>query len=325
MSDYEDRKQAKVDRFRDFAANARARSDAAYQTSHQISERFAGGQPILVGHHSEGRARRDQARMHGLMDRALAEDRSADYWERRARAVELDKAIERYDPEAQRKITERIEVLEGMVERIREVNAILKRTVTPQPTTSEDACEALLLVDGLSDKEKIELAAYSRQFLTVRKFGYPAYHLTNLNANLRRYKERLKEVTAWQARPAALEVVERKRLLQGRGDRYVLSNGWSIIRDRTRHNQPQYAVWNENEEPKGEEQWTWRNALALAEAFNLPPEIPKPGELVNSPIGPAVVYAVSQDGKTITVDLGESTGLRGRYGHFTVAAITRRD
>jgi predicted RNA methylase len=56
------------------AAEAEARSDAAQQ----ISERFAGGQPILVGHHSERRARRDHERMDGHMAASVAATRKAE-------------------------------------------------------------------------------------------------------------------------------------------------------------------------------------------------------------------------------------------------------
>lgn len=56
--------------------HARAR-DAANDRAEAISDRIPFGQPILVGHHSERRARRDAERIHRSMDQAVAEDRLA--------------------------------------------------------------------------------------------------------------------------------------------------------------------------------------------------------------------------------------------------------
>ncbi len=43
------------------------------------------GQPILVGHHSERRARRDAQRIENGMKRAVMLFERAEYWEERAR------------------------------------------------------------------------------------------------------------------------------------------------------------------------------------------------------------------------------------------------
>ncbi|MFC7641541.1 DUF3560 domain-containing protein [Streptosporangium lutulentum] len=66
---------------------ARRKAAAAHERANQIGERFAGGQPILVGHHSERGARRDQARMHQAMRTSIAEDKEAQSAAGRANAV----------------------------------------------------------------------------------------------------------------------------------------------------------------------------------------------------------------------------------------------
>ncbi|MEU7230139.1 DUF3560 domain-containing protein [Streptomyces chrestomyceticus] len=45
------------------------------------------GQPILVGHHSEGRARRDHARMDTAMRKSIGERDRAEHWTGRAQAA----------------------------------------------------------------------------------------------------------------------------------------------------------------------------------------------------------------------------------------------
>jgi hypothetical protein len=68
-----ERLERKLERRREWAGKARGRAKARFDTANQISERFAGGQPILVGHHSEKRARRDQERMHDSMRKGCEE------------------------------------------------------------------------------------------------------------------------------------------------------------------------------------------------------------------------------------------------------------
>ena len=62
MNAYEERLQARKERLEARAGTAAARSDAAYNRSRKATEGIVMGQPILVGHHSEGRHRRDLAR-----------------------------------------------------------------------------------------------------------------------------------------------------------------------------------------------------------------------------------------------------------------------
>jgi predicted RNA methylase len=57
------RLDARYERLTAKAERSKAEGDARHARAEQISERFAFGQPILVGHHSERRARRDHERM----------------------------------------------------------------------------------------------------------------------------------------------------------------------------------------------------------------------------------------------------------------------
>jgi len=82
-----ERAEDRADRFGGYAENAAVRSHAAWERSNQIAGRFEAGQPILAGHHSERRARADQARIHAAMSRSAEEDRKAGYWLERAKAA----------------------------------------------------------------------------------------------------------------------------------------------------------------------------------------------------------------------------------------------
>lgn len=68
------------------------KAEAAAKTSQAIGDRFWMGQPILVGHHSEKRARRDQAKMHAAMTKSIEAQRAADSLHARARNIEATRA-----------------------------------------------------------------------------------------------------------------------------------------------------------------------------------------------------------------------------------------
>ncbi|MFC7928773.1 DUF3560 domain-containing protein [Streptomyces cinereoruber] len=83
----EERAQDRAERFAGYADNAARNSEAAWKSAHEISERFAFGQPIIRGHHSEGRARRDHARMDGAMRKSINEGDRARHWADREQAA----------------------------------------------------------------------------------------------------------------------------------------------------------------------------------------------------------------------------------------------
>ena len=70
------------------AGRAAGRSEAAYRAEHRIIEGYPAGQPILVGHHSERRHRRDLERADAYRRRAWDEQDKAGYHADRAEAAE---------------------------------------------------------------------------------------------------------------------------------------------------------------------------------------------------------------------------------------------
>ncbi|MDT0459141.1 DUF3560 domain-containing protein [Streptomyces sp. DSM 41527] len=83
----EEKADSRAERFGGYADNAARNSEAAWRSSHEISERFAFGQPILIGHHSEGRARRDHERMDNAMRKSISERDRARHWADREAAA----------------------------------------------------------------------------------------------------------------------------------------------------------------------------------------------------------------------------------------------
>ncbi|MGH3266617.1 MAG: DUF3560 domain-containing protein, partial [Trebonia sp.] len=89
-ADRAERAELRAERQEDLAQRAQERSSAAAVASHRIVNQIPFGQPILVGHHSERRHRRDLARADSLMGRASEESDKAGYHARRAAAAAGD-------------------------------------------------------------------------------------------------------------------------------------------------------------------------------------------------------------------------------------------
>ncbi|MER7223398.1 DUF3560 domain-containing protein [Streptomyces rubradiris] len=101
-------------RYAGHAGNAAARSAAAHARGHQIADVIPPGQPILVGHHSEPRARRDQERIHHAARTSVEESRKAEYWAGRARAAASYENLRKSVPVTLR----RIDKLEAELRRV---------------------------------------------------------------------------------------------------------------------------------------------------------------------------------------------------------------
>ncbi|MFJ6561937.1 ParB/RepB/Spo0J family partition protein [Streptomyces sp. NPDC091412] len=96
-ADREERAEGRAECYGDRAGRAAASSDARRGVAENISRRFEFGQPILVGHHSERRARRDQERIHTNMRKSIEDGERSAYWADRARAAANYEAF-RKDP-----------------------------------------------------------------------------------------------------------------------------------------------------------------------------------------------------------------------------------
>ena len=68
----DERSQARADRAQERAQAQQSRSTAAYNRSNAAVEGIPMGQPIMVGHHSEARHRRDLAKSHTAMSQSVA-------------------------------------------------------------------------------------------------------------------------------------------------------------------------------------------------------------------------------------------------------------
>lgn len=82
-----DRAEFKAERLAGYSLKRANDSNVYRSRADQLSQRFAYGQPILIGHHSEKSARRDQAKMENAMRSSIKCNELSEYWAYRAKGV----------------------------------------------------------------------------------------------------------------------------------------------------------------------------------------------------------------------------------------------
>jgi hypothetical protein len=117
-----------------------------------------------------------------------------------------DHGIATSDPNAPELIRKKVAKLEDDQERMKLANKLVRQFC--QPAKSRDQAEAEMKPGKLKEELLFALVAQCRlseeaaRRLLVPDFcgriGFPGYAITNNNANIRRYKDRLKEVDAYQ-------------------------------------------------------------------------------------------------------------------------------
>jgi len=165
---YRERREARAQRLRGWADKRDAKASAGFAAAQRVADGIPMGQPILVGHHSEGHARRDQARIHSGMRAGIENANKADAMRARADNIEraADRAIYSDDPDARERLTARIAELEALRDRYKHENAAYRSA------------------------HRADLAAltpYGRD----QSVPHPGYSISGLTANIARLRKRL--------------------------------------------------------------------------------------------------------------------------------------
>ena len=139
-------------------------------------EKIPLGQPILVGHHSEKRHRKDLTRIDEHLAKAKEHHDKAEYFRRRAAAAESNRAIFSDDPDATEKLVDKIERLKQRQGAMKRANQLIRKADRK----------------GLADlgfSEETITRLFSQDY--AGRVGFPNYALTNNSANIRRLEKRL--------------------------------------------------------------------------------------------------------------------------------------
>lgn len=189
-----DRKARRIARLRLRAEKMRAKSAEAWAQSTAMGSRIPFGQPILVGHHSEGRHRRLLKRMESIDRKSIELERLAKRYDSRADAAECDSSISSQDPEAAEKIRAKIATLEAQNESRKRVNLAYRR-FKKNPASLESS--------DLAEEERAIVRQWKPEY-SFERAPYRPYEMQNCTAEIRRLKDRLEKLDAlakFKARP----------------------------------------------------------------------------------------------------------------------------
>ena len=144
-ADYEERKQIKIERYKELSENASKKSKEYSKQHEKISSAIPMGQPILTDHYSAKRHIKDIERMNKSIEKSIQEDEKANYYADKVETMQNNNIISSDDPKAIEKLEQKLKSLEEYKTR-------------------------------------------------VKSRDHQAYELTNLNAEIRRIKERIKNL-----------------------------------------------------------------------------------------------------------------------------------
>jgi hypothetical protein len=183
LNAYEARQEARRERLLGIAARLKAEGSSRYARAQALASVIPFGQPILVGHHSEGRDRRYREKIHRTFVAAFEADKRAKELERRAESVGTG-GISSDDPDAVQKLREQLEHHRAAQARMRAVNLAHKRWLKDPAT---------LATSGLSEADQAHVVSY-RPAYTWEPHPYPPYSFHNLSGNIRRIEKRIAQL-----------------------------------------------------------------------------------------------------------------------------------
>jgi hypothetical protein len=193
-----ERLENKLEKRQEWAEKAQDRAANRFTTVDRIVEHIPFGQPILVGHHSEKHARKDQARVETNMHKGVEELNLAKHHAQKADglASQLKRTVFSDDDNAIEALEARIAKAEELQKKMREANKLVRKYKNDIP-----AGVAALGKAGFS----LTVAAQCFVPDFCGRLGFPGYALTNNSARIRKDKERIKQIQAQNARTEQAE------------------------------------------------------------------------------------------------------------------------
>ena len=203
MNEYEQKLENRKERLQARADKKREQAQERRDYSDGLVSSIPFGQPILVGHHSEGAHRNRLKRSQNAMFKSVELEQEARDLDRRTENVGKG-GISSDDPEAIAKLKKKLSGMEESQELMKKVNRQYKKG-------------GLDAVDCLSDTMKQELKADMERDWLISPKLFESYALQNNNVNMRRVKQRIEELERQQQEPEREDIT---------GD------GWTVKEDK---------------------------------------------------------------------------------------------
>ena len=208
VADYEERQERRRQRLEAKADRLALESDQALGRAHAIMDMIPLGQPILVGHHSEGRARRDQRRIHDGIRKGVDLSKQAARASAAADAVGTA-GISSDDPTAIDQLRAKLARCETDQAEWKRINGLVRAA---RKAHSDDRAKVAdyLIANGVS--AAITSNAAKPDF--CGRWGIPNYALENNSAEIRRIKKRIAALDAAATVETTSEAVGVVRLVR---------------------------------------------------------------------------------------------------------------
>ena len=182
-----ERKEARLEQRQDWAESRDRKAAASFDTAQRIGDGIPFGQPILVGHHSEKRARKDQERIYNGMMAGIDSEKMAAHHREVAGGIadQLDRSIFSDDDDAIEALEQRVAGLEDERQHMKDINKAIKAFQKRTGKANKDLTSADLAECGctVEDVKKFWPDLYGWRF--------PPYALQSLGGNIKRNRDRI--------------------------------------------------------------------------------------------------------------------------------------
>lgn len=199
-----ERLQARLERRQEWAEKARRESARRFEAAHLLADQIPLGQPILVGHHSEGRARRDAERIHGNMSKGCEAADRAEHHSSKTVGLEraLDRSIFSDDADAVSALERRIEERERLITRMKLVNAAWRKAKCATTEATREWLTSSVLDPPWLPGEREAIAGTFGLGWRTNPAPFEPFELSNLRGRITADRERIKSVKARAAKTA---------------------------------------------------------------------------------------------------------------------------
>lgn len=190
IEEYEAKREARYNSLLAAAEKAEKESHAAHEQGSQMASIIPFGQPILVGHHSEGRDRNYRERIHNKFRKGYELAKKAEEYKSRAASTASNDAIYSDNPQAVDLLTEKVNELKAEQAEMKRINTALRKGADFDTLEMSDTHRK-----DLTDVEKYQA------YYQPRKRGFPPYMLTSVNTKLKTAEKRAALVEKKQSIP----------------------------------------------------------------------------------------------------------------------------
>lgn len=184
MNDYEAKQEARRERYERRSELCKRIAEIRQKRAHDMASIIPFGQPILVGHHSEGRDRRYRAKIERNFRMAFEMAKKAAYYAEKAASVGTG-GISSDDPEAIIKLQQKIDEAEAIQARMTAANKIVRKF-------KGDEHNGYLALEQAGFTAGMAKRLFEPDF--CGRIGFADYQLSNNSANIRRMKQRIDQL-----------------------------------------------------------------------------------------------------------------------------------